>query len=387
MSDTVSLEGRTLESNLKTPWHALAPAAVLDQLGSGMAGLASAEVELRRERYGENQITTSDRPGVIKRFLNQFNNILIYILLGSAVITIVLERFVDTSVILGVVILNAIFGFIQEGKAEKALLAIREMLAPNANVIRDGNRIIIPASSLVPGDIVLIKSGDKVPADLRLLEVKNLQLQEAILTGESLPVEKRIDQVLETAAIPDHFSIAYGGTLVVSGRGIGVVIATGDQTEVGKTSAMISQVPTIITPLLRQINVFGRWLTLAIIVMAIVTLLFGVLVWGDATAEMFMAVVGLTVAAIPEGLPAILTIILAIGVTRMAKQNAIVRRLPIVEVMGSVTTICTDKTGTLTRNEQVVQSIVTATSQYHDIGNEFFVPTLTTRYQWGCREA
>ncbi len=348
----------------QTHWHAEDITKVLSVLASTTNGLSQEEAEFRLKLDGPNELELVKRTTPIMRFLRQFHNILIYVLLISAVVTIFLEYWVDSAVILGVVVLNAIFGFIQEGKAEDAIDAIREMLAPTANVIRDGMHLAIPAKDLVNGDIILIKSGDKVPADLRLIEAKNLQIQESILTGESNAVEKDPKPVSQEASIGDRLSMAYSGTSVIYGRGMGVVVAIARDSELGKISSMLKAIEPLATPLIRQMDIFGRWLTLVITLLAVITFLIGVFVWHNSPTQMFMAGVGLAVAAIPEGLPPILTIILAIGVTRMAKRKAIIRRLPAVETMGSVTTICTDKTGTLTRNEQTVRNIITATQQY-----------------------
>ncbi len=347
-------------------WHSLGIDETLKQLATHLeSGLLADEVKRRKKLYLPNKIDIHKKDSVLLRFLRQFNNMLIYILLVAVVITAYLEQWVDASVIFGVVIINAIFGFFQEGKAEKALGAIRAMLSPTALVIRGGKQVTIPASELLPGDVVLVNRGDKVPADLRLCEAKNLQVEEAVLTGESLPAEKQTLPVAENAMLGERFSMLYSGTLVTDGRGLGVVVATGIDTEVGKIGEALGQAESITTPLLRQMNQFGSWLTLVIIVLAAVVFLVGALVWHNVSCEMFMAIVGLTVAAIPEGLPPIMTIILAIGVTEMAKLKAIVRNLPAVETMGAVTTICTDKTGTLTCNELAVQSIITAKHDYH----------------------
>lgn len=346
-------------------WHVKTIEETLQALQTNISsGLKKQEIASREKIYGLNQLELFKRPNLIVRFLRQFHNILIYVLVISGIITTFLGHFIDASVIFGVIILNAIFGFIQEGKAAKAIEAIREMLAPSANVIRDGKNDIIPAVALVPGDIVLIKSGDKIPADLRLLEAKNLQIQEAILTGESNAVEKTSTNVSPEAELGDRGSMAYSGTIVIYGKGTGAVVATGSNTEIGKIGTLLKKVQPLITPLLQQINTFGRWLTLAIIILAVFTFIIGFFIWGESSEQVFMAAVGLAVAAIPEGLPPVLTIILAIGVTRMAKRNAIIRQLPAVETMGAVTTICTDKTGTLTRNEQTIKNIVTAKNFY-----------------------
>jgi magnesium-transporting ATPase (P-type) len=340
-------------------WHEMAWKNVIDALHVDPNGLSSEEAAARLETYGPNRLPEPARRSPLIRFLLHFHNILIYVLLGSAAVTAALGHFADTFVILAVVIVNATIGFIQEGKAEKAMDAIRRMLALKASALRDGMRRSVDSEALVPGDIVLLEAGDKVPADLRLLHVNGLQVQEAILTGESVPVEKHTQPVAEAAPIGDRRCMAYSGTLVTSGLGRGCVVATGADTEVGRISGMLSTIETMTTPLLRQMNVFGRWLTVMILLIAAVLLIFGYFVEHLEFSEMFMAVVGLSVAAIPEGLPAVLTITLAVGLQAMARRNAIVRRLPAIETLGSVSVICTDKTGTLTRNEMMVASVVT----------------------------
>jgi magnesium-transporting ATPase (P-type) len=296
------------------------------------------------------------------RFLYQFHNVLIYVLLIAAMVTTALAHWVDTGVILGVVLINALIGFIQEGKAERALDAIRHMLSQQASVSRAGQYLLLLADELVPGDVVILRPGDKVPADLRLFRTRELRVDEAVLTGESVPVEKSTAPVTASANIADRSCMAYAGTLVTYGQASGVVVATGDSTEIGRISAMLGRITTLTTPLLRQMARFGTWLTAAIGIIAFTTFAFGVFVQGYSATDMFLAVVGLSVAAIPEGLPAIVTITLAIGVQRMARRQAIIRRLPAVEALGSITVICSDKTGTLTRNEMTVRTIVTADS-------------------------
>ena len=357
-----------LASARTTSWHSLPLSEVLAETVSSDRGLTAAEAESRLRRYGPNRPRPPKRRSALVSFLLQFHNVLIYVLLGSAAITAAMQHWVDTAVILGVVIINALIGFLQEGKAERALDAIRKMLSLQASVLRDGHRQAIAAESLVPGDVVWVESGDKVPADLRLLKVKNLQVQEAALTGESLAVEKSTEPVEPSAALGDRTCMMYSGTLVASGRGKGVVVATGDNTEIGQISAMLSEVTTLTTPLMQQIARFGRALTILILAMAAFVFGFGVLVYGFSLEDMFLAAVGLAVAAIPEGLPAIVTITLAIGVQRMARRNAIIRRLPAVETLGSVSVICTDKTGTLTRNEMMVESIATAEATHRGDG-------------------
>ena len=341
-------------------WHAATAEEALAALGTDIGGLSHEEAAARLEKYGLNRLPEPAKRSLLVRFLLHFHNILIYVLLGSAVITTALGHLIDSSVILAVVIANAVIGFVQEGKAEKAMDAIRKMLALKASVLRGGERRAVDGDNLVSGDIVLLEAGDKVPADLRLLQVSSLQIQEAILTGESVPVEKHTGPVQREAPLGDRGCMAYSGTLVTSGQGRGIVVATGAGTEIGRISGLLSGVETLTTPLVRQMNAFAKWLTVLILLIATALLVFGYHFGESGFAELFMAVVGLSVAAIPEGLPAVLTITLAVGVQAMARRNAIVRRLPAIETLGSVSVICTDKTGTLTRNEMMAASIATS---------------------------
>ena len=345
-------------------WHSETSERALLILNTTHAGLSASEATQRLTEFGPNKLPAPARKNILLRFLSHFHNILIYVLLVAAAITALLGHTVDTFVIVAVVFINAIIGLIQEGKAEKAMDAIRNMLALRASVIRDGKRQSIQGEQLVPGDIVLLEPGDKVPADMRLLKTHGLQIQEAILTGESLPVEKHPAPVAIDTALGDRFCIGFSGTTVTSGQGTGVVIATGAQTEIGRISGLLSEVQTLDTPLVTQMAAFAKWLTLFILVIAALILAFGYFVLHHDFSILFMAVVGLSVAAIPEGLPAVLTITLAVGVQVMARRNAIVRRLPAIETLGSVSVICSDKTGTLTRNEMHVTSIVTRDNVY-----------------------
>ncbi|MCM0613813.1 cation-transporting P-type ATPase [Marinobacter sediminum] len=339
-------------------WHELPQEKVLSELETTPAGLSAYEASARLDSYGPNRLPQPPRRSPLRRFISHFNNILIYVLLGAAVITGLLQHWLDMSVILAVVIVNAVIGLVQEGKAEKAMDAIRHMLALRAAVLRGGQRHTVEGEQLVPGDIVLLEAGDKVPADLRLLKAHGLQIQEAILTGESVPVEKQIKPVMPDAVLGDRSCLAYSGTTVTSGQGTGVVVATGADTEIGRISGLLADVETLTTPLVEQMGVFAKWLTLFILAIAALIFTFGLFVQHHNFTELFMAVVGLSVAAIPEGLPAVLTITLAAGVQAMARRNAIVRRLPAIETLGSVSVICTDKTGTLTRNDMSVVSVV-----------------------------
>jgi magnesium-transporting ATPase (P-type) len=339
------------------PWHTIAISQVFRELACKPVGLTEAEAQQRLERFGPSRLPQERGPGPLRRLLAQFDNVLIYVLLAAAAVTMALGHWVDTSVILGVVVINAVLGAVQEGKAERALDAIRNMLSLHAMAVRDGQRRAVPAERLVPGDLVFLQSGDRVPADLRLVRNKGLQTQEGALTGESLPVEKRVDPVAADALLGDRTSMAYSGTLITYGQGTGVVVATGTATEIGRISGLLAQVEPLTTPLLRQMARFARWLTGAILALAALTLVFGVLIRDYGLGEMFLAAVGLAVAAVPECLPAVLTITLAIGVERMAQRHAIIRHLPAVETLGSITVICSDKTGTLTKNEMTVRSI------------------------------
>ena len=346
-------------------WHTKNSDEVLKILKSSKSGLSNAEAERRLQQYGCNDVPLFESQSSFNRFIRQFNNILIYVLLISALFTVFFNYWTDTIVIIAVVILSVISGFIQDERAERALQKIRNMLLTRASVMRDGKHCIIQAKNLVPGDIVFIKRGDKVSADIRLLNEKNLQVEESILTGESNSVEKKASVTIHAkASLGDRSNMVYNGTTVAYGNGSGVVVSTGLNTEFGKIGLLLKNVQTTTTPLLRQINIFSRWLAIAIIFLSIITFLVGIFIWNYSFRETFMSAVGITVAAIPESLPAVITIILSIGVARMAKRNAIVRWLPSVETMGCITTICSDKTGTITCNEQRIKNIITCKNFY-----------------------
>ncbi len=340
-------------------WHTLESNKALALLEVGeKAGLSEEQTLQRLKTYGPNELPAEKATSALIRFLRQFHNILIYLLIGAAVVTALLDHWIDTFVIIGVVLVNAMVGYVQEGKAEQALAQLRKILSPKATVIRQGKRIELDASQLVPGDIVLLQSGDRVPADLRLLQAQNLRIDEAMLTGESQPSEKQTDTTGSQASLGDRTNMAFSGTLVTYGRGKGLVTGTGMNTEIGKIRELIASVDQLTTPLLRKMDRFAKWLSVFIIVMAGVIL---AVAWLSHTtfdlSNLFLAVIALAVAAIPEGLPAIMTITLALGVRKMVARNAIVRKLPAVETLGSVNVICTDKTGTLTRNEMMVTQI------------------------------
>ena len=353
--------------------HAEEAAAVLDALHTRAEGLNAEEAAQRLVQHGPNRLPQAPRKHPLLRFLAHFHNVLIYVLLAAAAVTAALGHWIDTGVILAVVVANALIGFIQEGKAEEAMVAIKSMLAPHSAVLRDGRRQSLDAADLVPGDIVLLEAGDRVPADLRLINAHGLKCEEAVLTGESVPADKTTEPVSADAALGDRTSMLFSGTLVAGGTGLGVVTATGSRTEIGRISGMLADVETLTTPLLRQMDIFARWLTVFILIVAAAVLTYGYFVEHLDFADVFMSVVGLSVAAIPEGLPAVLTITLAIGVRTMAQRNAIVRRLPAIETLGAVSVICSDKTGTLTRNEMMAADVVIA-DQVYQITGEGYAP-------------
>ncbi|REL24051.1 cation-transporting P-type ATPase [Rhodohalobacter sp. SW132] len=351
-------------SKKSTSWHQQQIDEVFYNLHTSKEGLSPDEAEQRLNEHGENKLPESEPPSALKRFLMQFHNVLIYVLIAAAGITALLDHWLDTGVILGVVLINAIIGYVQEGKAEKALEGIRNMLSLDATVLRNGQRRKIDAELLVPGDIVLLESGDKIPADLRLIDVRNLRIEESALTGESVAVEKHTEEVEEDAVPGDRKNMAFSGTSVVYGRATGVVVETGSHTQLGQINRMMTDVEKITTPLLRQIDQFGKVLSVGILGLTAIFFAIGYFFRDYEISELFMAVISLAVAAIPEGLPAIMTITLAIGVQAMARRNAIIRKLPSVETLGSVSVICSDKTGTLTRNEMTTRSVITADAEY-----------------------
>ncbi len=354
-------------------WHSFTSEDAMRRAVAQPEGLTGAEAARRLAAHGPNRLPEAQTRGPILRFLAHFHNVLIYVLLGAAVVTAALQHWVDTGVILAVVLANAAIGFVQEGKAEAAMAAIRQMLAPRAAVLRDGRRVSVDGADLVPGDVVLLEAGDRVPADLRLTEARGLAAQEAILTGESVPVEKTVEPVPADAALGDRRSMMWSGTLVTQGTARGVVVATGAQTEIGRIGGLLAEIEQLTTPLVAQMDHFARWLSFLILLVSGLLLLYGYYVGHHGFSELFMAVVGLSVAAIPEGLPAVMTITLAIGVQAMARRHAIVPRLPAIEAIGSVSVICTDKTGTLTRNEMVVTAAETPAAAF-EIGGEGYAP-------------
>ena len=344
--------------------HSMDADAVAVALDTSPAGLTSGAAAARLAAVGPNELPAVAPTPAILRFLRHFDDTLIYVLLVSALIKAIMADWLDFSVILAVTVINAAVGYAQEGRAEKALADIRGMLSNEASVYRDGAWSTIPASGLVPGDVVRLMPGDKVPADLRLLQAHELRIDESALTGESVPASKGTRAVPAASGVGDRASMAFSGTIVAAGQARGIVTGTGPRTEIGAIQGLVGEAGSLTTPLTRQLDQFGRLLTLVILGMAAVMLAIGHFLHRWPLADLISAAIGFAVAAIPEGLPALVTITLAIGVQQMARHNAITRKLPSVETLGSVTTVCSDKTGTLTQNEMTVRRIVTADAGY-----------------------
>ena len=354
-------------------WHAAQAVDVLEALASDRGGLGTDDAARRLAAHGPNVIPRAGADGALRVLVRQIHNPLIWMLIGAGALAISLGKPIDGAVVLGVVVANAVIGFLQEFRAGKAIEALIEMVPDFATVVRNGTRLTVPVAELVPGDIVQLASGDKVPADLRLLDVRNLQVEEAALTGESVPVAKSAAPVEAESAIADRRSMAYGGTLVTYGTGTAAVVATGGDTELGHISSLLEGTSKLETPLTRAMARVATWLTVAISIVA--ALLIGVgLARGYPFVDAVLAGITLAVGAIPEGLPAIITIALAIGVQRMARRRAVIRRLPAVETLGSTTVVCTDKTGTLTRNEMTVQELWTPDSGVYRLSGVGYAP-------------
>ena len=351
-----------------SPWHAFDAESVQSRLDTDPRhGLPDAEADARLERCGPNAVEKQANHGWVELLLRQIHNPIVYLLLGSTGLAMLMGKWLDGAVVLSAVLLNAAIGFIQEFRAGKAVEALAQMVPNQAIVLRDGRQVSVPASRLVPGDVVLLASGDRVPADGRLLESRNLRIDEAALTGESVPVAKRTGTLPEQTPLGDRTNMVFSGSLVTSGTGRALVVGTGANTELGRISGMLDQVVSLETPLTRAMAAVGRSLTWAVLAIAAALWVIGVL-RGYSVPDATLAAITLAVAAIPEGLPAIITIALAIGVRRMARRGAVVRRLPSVETLGSTTVVCSDKTGTLTRNEMTVQALETLERSYEVSG-------------------
>jgi len=357
-----------VETIQEKDWHGLEVEEVAAALETDLTkGLPEEEALRRIERVGSNELTRKKGQGPIVRFLLQFNQPLVIILLVATVVTLFLQEYVDAAVIFGVVLVNALIGFVQESKALRAIEALAKAMTSEATVLRGGERHRLPSSRLVPGDIVILQSGDKVPADMRLIKTRELQIDESALTGESVPVQKQNTLLPAEMVVGDRRNMAYSSTLVTYGGGQGIIVSTGDRTEIGRINEMIASADVLETPLTQKIHHFSNILLFAILGMAGLTFVVGFL-RGQEWGKMFLAAVALAVGAIPEGLPAAITITLAIGVSRMAKRNAIIRKLPAVETLGSTMVICSDKTGTLTQNQMTVQNIVAGGRRYSVTG-------------------
>ena len=336
-------------------WHELSPEEVIKILNSNeKKGLSEEEVKQRLEKYGRNTLPQPRKKTIFTMFLEQFKDFLVLILVGAALVSLLLGEITDSLVIIAILILNAVLGVVQEWRASQALEALKKMTVPECEVIREGKPLKINSEEIVPGDIVILREGDFVPADLRLIEIHALKIDESSLTGESVPVEKDISPLPPDIPITDRLNMAYSGTLVTYGRGKGIVVATGMDREIGKIASLIQEEEETVTPLQKRLAGLGK--LLGFLTLGICALVFLVGFWrGETPLGMFMTAVSLAVAAIPEGLPAIVTVVLALGVYRMSQHRAIIRRLPAVETLGSTTYICTDKTGTLTENRMVVR--------------------------------
>lgn len=360
--------------------HAEDPDVVLARLGSSPNGLTSSEATKRLTEYGPNRLAEGKPRPALLRLIGHFNNVLIYILLGAAVIKAVYRDWLDFWVIAIVAVVTALIGFIQEGQAERALAGIRNLLSLTAHVRRDGSWVEVPAETLVPGDIVRIRAGDKVPADLRLISANQLDVDESALTGESVAAAKSTETSAPDAGVGDRTGMALSGTAVTRGAGVGVVTATGPNTEIGHIQSLIATAEPLTTPLTRQLDLLGKRIALVILLAAAVMTLVGLLLHGDSPRDLLTSAITFAVAAVPEGLPAVVTVTLALGVQQMAKQQAITRKLTAVETLGSVTTICSDKTGTLTFNEMTVRTLVTPDDRF-EVTGEGYRPVGDVRHE------
>ncbi|MFW6263904.1 MAG: cation-translocating P-type ATPase [Cyanobacteriota bacterium] len=360
-----------LDNQQSQKWYALSTEEVANQLNTTLdQGLSEADVQQRQEHFGPNQLESKRGKSPLLRFLEQFNQPLLYILIIAGAIKAFLGEWENTAVIWGVVLINAIIGFVQEAKAESAIEALASSVKTDATVRREGKKVKVSSSELVPGDIVLLTSGDKVPADLRLIEANNLQVNESSLTGESVAVEKNPASLNVDISLAERKNMAHAGSFVTSGQGKGIVVAIGKETETGRISELMEKQTNLTTPLTRKFNKFSRQLLYVILAIAAFTFVVG-LGYGEDWVPMFEATVALAVSAIPEGLPAVVTITLAIGVSRMANRHAIIRKLPAVETLGSATVICSDKTGTLTENQMTVQTLYAGGETYTVTGTGY----------------
>ena len=359
----------------KRPWYQKSIEETCKALGTDpTTGLRSGDVQSRREKYGPNELAHKEGPGIFQMFVEQLKDYMVIILIIASIVSIAIGEVVDSVVIIGIVIINAVLGVVQEYRAGKALEALKKMSAPNANVIRDGKTQTIPSTDLVPGDVVLLETGDYIPADVRLASSVNLKVEEAALTGESVPVDKNAGTQLEgDIGLGDQINCGFMSTIVTYGRGSGIVISTGMHTVVGNIAKMIQEDKEGNTPLQKKLAQMGKMLGTACLIICAVVFVMG-LIRGEEVLEMFMTAVSLAVAAIPEGLPAVVTIVLALGMQRMVKHNSIMKKLHAVETLGSTTVICSDKTGTLTQNQMTIVKMYTP-GQEIDVTGDGYNPT------------
>jgi P-type Ca2+ transporter type 2C len=358
--------------DINTAWHNLTAEEAMQKLGSAPTGLSSSEARRRLNEYGPNELKAKEKTPLIIEFFKQFMSPLIYVLLVAVIISAVMQHYIDAAVIMVVLFVNAIIGLVQENRAESAMEALKEMAAPRAKVRRNNQIEILPTKDVVPGDILVFEMGDKVPADVRLIDSSNLKINESSLTGESVSVDKHIAVAAEEAAIADRKNMLYMSTIVTSGRATGIVVKTGMATEIGKIATGIQEAKTEDTPLQKNIAGLGRFLVFLFLGVCALLLIIGLLK-GLGWLEMFVLAVAAAVAAVPEGLPAVVTVVLAIGMHAMARHNAIVRKLVAVETLGSATVICSDKTGTLTLNQMTVHRLYTD-NHFIEVSGEGYEP-------------
>ena len=361
-----------METKAIALWHSTPSEKVAEIMNTNLhKGLDSKEAEKRLQKFGENVISIQKSTSPIVSFLLQFKQPLVLILIVAGIITAILQEWVDTGVIFGVVVANAIIGFIQEHKANKAIQALARIVTSENIVFRNGEKTRLLSKFIVPGDIVQVNSGDKIPADMRIHFTKDLKIDESVLTGESMPSKKNSDILNPNTELADRENMAFGGTLVTNGFGIGIVTVTGDETETGKISKTMRKAEDLETPLTRKISLFSKKLLFTILVLSVISFSFGIFVLQRPTTELFMEIVALSVAIIPEGLPAAMTVTLAIGVGYMAKKHAVIRKLPAVETLGSTTIICSDKTGTITENQMTVAEIYSGGKHFEVSGTGY----------------
>jgi len=343
---------------------------VLEALKTSKHGLSTHEAKRRLETFGPNLIEAKKKVTPLKIFLYQFKDVMVAMLIIATAISFLIHEVLDAVVILIILVLNTILGFLQEYKAEKAMEALQSLAAPKALVIRNGKEVYIQSKDLVPGDIVVLNTGDRVPANIRLVKAVNLKVDQSHLTGESVPVVKTSEKIEKDVALADRHNIVYMGSLISCGRGLGVVVATGARTEIGKIAKSVQEQERETTPLQKEIANLGKWLSIIVVLATSMLFFLGILFKKDITF-MFLTAVSLAVSAVPEGLPAVITVTLALGMQRMAKNNAIVRKLSAVQTLGNVTVICTDKTGTLTKNEMTVTKIYDSVNEYNVTGTGY----------------